>query len=386
LEDANLMKNSQAISPKRRHFVRLARRYRIGAGERASTKLLHLLPSVMAVLVFSTLVFYLTLGTAGSPVSKEFVPGDQTGAATIDQYQSTSLLPVELDFEDIPLYNRSANQIFNNEPSPSLSEPTALPQPTAAPSPSPYPRMIDAAGNPQEVMPVSDFYPDDTVFYVKVNQANGRELPNTSAQIVFRLKMGDKITRTGYGIDWSCIKTASGKTGYVLTSLMTTTFVPKPTPTPTPKPTAKPTPKPTPKPTVTPSPVGSTLTDEQKQAIVDMARSFLGTRYVYGAMSPSVGFDCSGLTSYIYKTLFHVTLPRSARDQAKAGVAVSHADIEIGDILCFDWDSPSGVCDHVGIYIGGGHYIHASYHAGKVVESTVTFGQTPVISIRRIIH
>ncbi len=126
------------------------------------------------------------------------------------------------------------------------------------------------------------------------------------------------------------------------------------------------------------------MTAAQKQAIVDLAKSTLGTKYVYGAESPG-GFDCSGLTTYIYKKLFNITLPRSAKDQARAGTKVSSSAIEIGDILCFDWSSPYGVCDHVGIYIGNGEYIHASYSAGLVKQSTVNFSRNPIISIRRII-
>ena len=144
-------------------------------------------------------------------------------------------------------------------------------------------------------------------------------------------------------------------------------------------------PQPTAAPTEAPSnDTSSGLTAALKQAIGDLAKSTLGTKYVYGAESPG-GFDCSGLTTYIYKELFNITLPRSAKDQARAGTKVSSSNIQIGDILCFDWSSPYGVCDHVGIYIGSGEYIHASYTAGKVKQSTVNFSRNPIISIRRII-
>jgi cell wall-associated NlpC family hydrolase len=144
---------------------------------------------------------------------------------------------------------------------------------------------------------------------------------------------------------------------------------------------------------VTPSPVGSTLTTEQKQAIVDLARSLIGQPYVFASATPTVGFDCSGVTYYIYKTLFAIKLPRISRDQANFGVPVSVSEIEIGDILCFDWSYNDGICDHVGIYIGGGKYIHASssdrtYYPdrGAVKEATLVIGKSPLISIRRIIH
>ncbi len=110
-------------------------------------------------------------------------------------------------------------------------------------------------------------------------------------------------------------------------------------------------------------------------------------------MDPAIGFDCSGLTSYIYKTLFDIKLPRSAKDQWGYGLPVSYENIEIGDIICFDYFDPYGICDHVGIYIGDGLYIHAStsdrtYYpdSGAVKEVPVNYGKRPIISIRRIIY
>lgn len=294
---------------------------------------------------------------------------------------------------------------------------TVAPESEATPSATPYPQIFDANGILQEGMPVEDFNIDNTVFYVESNKANMRELPNTSAAVTDRLIRGDRVTRLGYGLDWSRIETESGKTGYIRTSLITTEFVAKPTPAPTatPKPTAAPTaiptavPSPTaaptavptaapaptavPGPTVTPAPAGSTLTDEQKQAIIDLARAQVGIRYVYAKMDPAVGFDCSGLTSYIYKTIFNIKLPRSARDQATYGLEVSVADIQVGDIICFDYNEPFGYSDHVGIYIGNGRYIHASssdrtYYSdsGAVKEVAIDFAKKPVISIRRVIY
>ena len=337
-------------------------------------------------------------------------------------------------------------------------EPTLTPTPTPskAPTPTPDPVIYDRAGVPQESIPIDDFTPDDTRFYVKANLANVREQPNTAADVVARLVKGDRVTRQGYGLYWSSVICESGETGYILTSLITDkvvqpapeptakptatptskptatptvkptaastakptatptavptasptpqptvaptpmpTATPAPTPTmsPTPAPTAVPTPTLTPVPTATPSPVGSTLTSEQKQAIVNLARSLIGQPYVFASATPGVGFDCSGVTYYIYKELFAIKLPRISRDQANYGVPVASTDLEVGDILCFDWSYNDGICDHVGIYIGGGKYIHASssnrtYYPdrGAVVEATLVIGKSPLIAIRRIIH
>ena len=129
---------------------------------------------------------------------------------------------------------------------------------------------------------------------------------------------------------------------------------------------------------------GSGLSAANRQAIVSLASSFLGRPYVFGGMSPS-GFDCSGLTAYIYSRLFHVTLPHSALSQSRLGRGVAKSAMQVGDIICFDWDSPHGSCDHVGIYIGGGQYIHAAHSRGRVVQSTLRLGSDPILTVRRFI-
>ncbi len=92
---------------------------------------------------------------------------------------------------------------------------------------------------------------------------------------------------------------------------------------------------------------------------VALARAELGVPYVWGGESPS-GFDCSGLVQYVYSRL-GVSLPRVAADQYGAGRHVSRSDLRPGDLVFFDH------LGHVGIYMGGGRFIHAP-HTGTVVQ------------------
>lgn len=92
-------------------------------------------------------------------------------------------------------------------------------------------------------------------------------------------------------------------------------------------------------------------------AVVEYAKQFIGTKYVYGGSSPSTGFDCSGFTSYVYKN-FGVSLPHSSGGQASVGTAVSKENLALGDLVIY-----SG---HVAIYVGGGQVIHAP-RPGKTV-------------------
>jgi cell wall-associated NlpC family hydrolase len=105
-----------------------------------------------------------------------------------------------------------------------------------------------------------------------------------------------------------------------------------------------------------------------------------GVRYVYGGTSPK-GFDCSGLTQYVYKHFGH-HIPRTANEQFTAFRAVRRADARPGDLIFFHVSSnPGSYVYHVGVYEGGTHMVAASTGAGRVIwESftwagdTVTFG------------
>ncbi len=91
------------------------------------------------------------------------------------------------------------------------------------------------------------------------------------------------------------------------------------------------------------------------EAII-MAMAQLGAAYQRGGSSMSSGFDCSGLTSYVYRKA-DITLPRTARDQYAFTARVAKAQLKPGDLLFFKIRSRK--IDHVGIYVGDDTFIHA---------------------------
>ncbi|MBE6994704.1 MAG: hypothetical protein E7423_08710 [Ruminococcaceae bacterium] len=102
--------------------------------------------------------------------------------------------------------------------------------------------------------------------------------------------------------------------------------------------------------------VGQTASSSTRQQIVDYAASFLGCPYVYGGTSPK-GFDCSGFTRYVYAH-FNISLPHSSASQYKSSVTkIKRSELKLGDLVFFS-SGGSGV-GHVGIYVGGGNFIHA---------------------------
>jgi peptidoglycan DL-endopeptidase CwlO len=94
--------------------------------------------------------------------------------------------------------------------------------------------------------------------------------------------------------------------------------------------------------------------------VVSIALQYLGIPYVWGGGSPSTGFDCSGLVQYVYAQV-GVYLPHHAASQFAYGTPVSMEQLEPGDLVFFNGLS------HVGIYIGGGEFVHAP-HTGDVVK------------------
>jgi len=113
--------------------------------------------------------------------------------------------------------------------------------------------------------------------------------------------------------------------------------------------------------TTTPSPTSVTTVAPPSHfgGVVGVAMAQLGKPYVNGTAGPDT-FDCSGLVVYAYAAL-GVSLPHSSYSLMDVGVYVSQDQLQPGDILIFDGGG------HVGLYIGGGQFIHAP-HTGTVVQ------------------
>lgn len=104
--------------------------------------------------------------------------------------------------------------------------------------------------------------------------------------------------------------------------------------------------------------LSSSETSEKGETIVKIARSKLGSSYVYGTAGPNT-FDCSGLTYWCYNQV-GISIPRNSESQKKeAKKVVSVSEARVGDIL---WRN-----GHVAIYIGNNQYIHAP-QSGDVVK------------------
>ena len=118
--------------------------------------------------------------------------------------------------------------------------------------------------------------------------------------------------------------------------------------------------------------------------IVELAYKQLGKPYVWGTHGPR-SFDCSGLTSYLYKQAYGIGISTSSRAQASYGYKVSKSNLKKGDLMFFA--TGGGGISHVGIYVGNNKLIHASTPSTGVILSDInsSYYQRTFVTARRLL-
>lgn len=188
---------------------------------------------------------------------------------------------------------------------------------------------------------------------------------NGDSEVLTTLKDGDRVEVTGFDNGWFAIKSGDN-TGYVTGDDLDLTLE-----------------KEAPKPKVTAAKKTQTAAAENGSAegsgdtvvssgsgsdIVSFAMQYLGTPYAYGGTG-SGGFDCSGFTMHVFSN-FGVSLAHGATPQLNNGYYVSQSELQPGDLVFFFGTyNTSSAASHVGIYIGGGQFIHASSSRGVIISS-----------------
>ncbi|MGI9201688.1 MAG: C40 family peptidase [Woeseiaceae bacterium] len=109
-------------------------------------------------------------------------------------------------------------------------------------------------------------------------------------------------------------------------------------------------------------PVSAPASDTNADRAVAVAVQQIGVPYRYGGSTPG-GFDCSGLVHYSYAQAGK-TVPRTTATLWSELRPVSERDLRAGDVLFF---RIAGKMSHVGLYVGGGEFVHAP-SSGKVVS------------------
>lgn len=119
-----------------------------------------------------------------------------------------------------------------------------------------------------------------------------------------------------------------------------------------------------------------TPTTAPRSEVVSIALSKLGSPYRWAASGPD-SFDCSGFTMWVYRQV-GVSLPHSSRAQINYGQRVSRENLAPGDLVFFG----RSTIHHVGIYVGGGKYVHAP-STGDVVKVSSLSGRSDYVGACR---
>ena len=191
---------------------------------------------------------------------------------------------------------------------------------------------------------------------------NVRSGPGTSYSKLGKLSYKEKVTVLSTSNGWSKIN-YNGKTGYVDSSYLQSTV-----------------------PGSTSSNTGGTVSNKVSDVIA-YAKAQLGKPYVWGAQGPN-SFDCSGFTYYVFKNKAGITLPRNSSAQSTYGKYVKKSELRAGDLVFFDTNGANnGAVSHVGLYIGDGKMIHASYSQKKIVidNFNASYYQKAYVNARRVL-
>jgi cell wall-associated NlpC family hydrolase len=124
------------------------------------------------------------------------------------------------------------------------------------------------------------------------------------------------------------------------------------------------------------------------QAVVFRALGLVGTPYRHGGNTPEAGFDCSGLVGYVYADGAGVALPRTVDALSEYGAEEDEPGrIASGDLVVFSDDAHGGDASHVGIYVGGGRFVHAPKSGGTVRLDSLeqTYWRERFVSARRVL-
>ncbi|MDR0890322.1 MAG: C40 family peptidase [Oscillospiraceae bacterium] len=194
--------------------------------------------------------------------------------------------------------------------------------------------------------------------------ANMRSGPSTSSSLVEQVSKNEKVYIFGFNTGWYKVK-YDGKVGYIRSDLVTLLEKPEGNRGST----------------ASGSSGGSSSTSLGQQ-ISTYAQRYVGYPYVYGGTSPS-GFDCSGFVQYVYKQ-FGYSINRTATAQLSNGYSISYSNLAPGDLVFFGSGSSAS---HVGLYIGGGKFVHASNPSSGVKISALSesYYANSYIGARRIV-
>jgi uncharacterized membrane protein YsdA (DUF1294 family) len=188
--------------------------------------------------------------------------------------------------------------------------------------------------------------------FVTVDILNMRSTPNLSSpdNIIRKLNLYEQVSLLEKDGLWYHIQASGGIDGYVYTEYVR---------------------------------IDEPNTDESASVdnIVDYAKQFQGTPYLYSGTSLTQGIDCSAYTQQVMVP-YGINLSRSSSGQYSNGISVAVDDLRVGDLVYYGY---SGRVSHVAIYIGNNQVIHANTTFGVSITPAFGWMHKPVIGYRRVV-
>lgn len=129
------------------------------------------------------------------------------------------------------------------------------------------------------------------------------------------------------------------------------------------------------------APAAQAATPYQAQKIISKAKTYIGTPYRWGGTTYQ-GIDCSAFTQNAFRAA-GITLPRTSRAQASAGVHVAANHLKPGDLVFFSFTSDHRI-SHVGIYIGNNKFINATSNKGVTISTFSSYWWQHYVGARRV--
>ena len=218
---------------------------------------------------------------------------------------------------------------------------------------STWARVINSSGTVGycKLSGLSDTNPNtyNVTLYAQSSGVKVYSKASTSSTVLTTLSLNAKVNGVAINEDksWIRLKNDSGSYGYVQASSVATT------------------------------PDSGSTDSATVNKVIALAKAQSGKPYIYGTTGPN-SFDCSGFTYYVFKNAAGVTLKRTSESQGydSSYTKISAiSDLKVGDLVFFNTNSDDAdLCDHVGIYLGSGSFIHASSAGGKVITSSLNSG------------
>ena len=207
---------------------------------------------------------------------------------------------------------------------------------------------------------------------VNTSSLNVRKGAGTNYSIITKISKGTFVEILSTSNGWYKVKLSNSSTGWVSSQYITLNSSNENT-TDT---------KPEIKPESTPE---NSTSSNKVNAVISLAKEQIGKPYVWGAAGPD-SFDCSGLTSYVYKNAANYILPRSSSAQATVGTTIIRSNLKPGDLI-FSSTNGTGNVSHVGIYIGDDQMIHSPKPGEnvKIVNINTSYWNKVFLHAKRVL-